>query len=72
MVVRQVKPLREGTAQPPKGRMTGMALAAIILFVLVLAALVIRPILSRNDAAGPGEAPASTPAGAPAAPAAPS
>lgn len=67
MVVRQVKPLSEGAQHPPKGRMTWMALAAIVVFVVALAFVILRPIVDRRD--GAEREPARV--NAPAAPASP-
>lgn len=49
MVTREVKPLNEGSARPPKGRLTWVGIAAIILFVVMLALVVLRPIVDRRD-----------------------
>ncbi|WP_068876934.1 MULTISPECIES: hypothetical protein [unclassified Phenylobacterium] len=68
MVARQVKPLNEGAARPQKGRMTWAALAAIVLFVLALAFVILRPIVDRRD--GPEREPPQV--NAPRAPASPS
>lgn len=65
MVVRQVKPLNEGAQRPQKGRLTWMALAAIMLFVVALAFVILRPIVDRQD--GPEREPPR--ANAPTAPA---
>ncbi len=54
MVQREVKPLNEGTSRPPKGRMTWVGIAAIVLFVIVLGLVILRPMISRHDGPEPG------------------
>lgn len=49
MVTREVKPLNDGSARPPKGRMTWVGIAAMVLFAVMLAFLVLRPIVDRRD-----------------------
>jgi hypothetical protein len=49
MVVRQEKPINEASPSPPKGRLTWIALIALIVFAIVLIAAVARPLFSMGD-----------------------
>ena len=62
MVERQVKPLNEGSKRPPKGRLTWMALGAVVLFFLALAFVVLRPVVDRRDGPETGTAQVNRPA----------
>lgn len=54
MVQREVKPLNEESSRPPKGKMTWVGIAAIVLFVVVLGLVILRPIINRQDGPEPG------------------
>lgn len=55
MVTNEVKPINSGTPRPGRGRMTWVGIAAIVLFAVMLAFVVLRPIVDRHD--GPERGP---------------
>ena len=49
MMAREAKPGESGDARPPKGRMTWMALAGILLFAVLMLTVILRPVVDRRD-----------------------
>jgi len=45
----EVKPINNGTARPPRGQLTPIAIGGVILFLILLALVVIRPAVSMRD-----------------------
>jgi hypothetical protein len=60
MVTHQAKPMNERGVQPPKGRLTWMAIIGVALFIVLLLAVVMRPAADQDTAAETAPASAVT------------